>query len=131
MRPPRPGVSWSRGRVVRRACYADWMTGPCWQRSRARWHAARLSRYGGEPTCAACGAEWTLRAGDLHHRCYERLGHERFDDLVALCRGCHESLHLILESMPAWRRMSRSQATHLIIAALARRPSSTVAAVDE
>ena len=30
---------------------------------------------------------------DIHHLTYERLGNERLDDLVAVCRECHEYLH--------------------------------------
>lgn len=30
---------------------------------------------------------------DVHHLTYERLGNERLDDLVAVCRECHEHLH--------------------------------------
>jgi hypothetical protein len=59
-----------------------------------------------------------LHSGDLHHRNYDRLGHERFDDLIPLCRACHEQLHRTLESTPAWRRMGRAQASDVIIARL-------------
>ncbi len=75
-----------------------------------------MAVFGVEPTCAVCGGCWTLRNGDLHHRNYERLGRERFDDLMPLCRACHEHLHRILESTPAWRRMGRAQASDVIIA---------------
>lgn len=30
---------------------------------------------------------------DIHHLTYERLGHERLDDLIAVCGPCHEWLH--------------------------------------
>lgn len=30
---------------------------------------------------------------DTHHRTYERLGHERPEDLIVLCRGCHTLFH--------------------------------------
>lgn len=40
--------------------------------------------------CAACGATKRL---DVHHLTYERLGNERQEDLMVLCRPCHESTH--------------------------------------
>jgi len=79
-----------------------------------------MAVFGVEPTCAACGGRWTLRNGDLHHRDYDRLGHELFDDLFPLCRACHERIHRILESTPAWRRMGRAQASDVIIARIRR-----------
>jgi 5-methylcytosine-specific restriction endonuclease McrA len=85
---------------------------------RTHWRNNFVAVFGVEPTCAACGGSWTLRNGDLHHRNYDRLGHERFDDLVPLCRVCHEQLHLILESTPAWRHLGRAQASDLIVARL-------------
>jgi 5-methylcytosine-specific restriction endonuclease McrA len=120
MRAPRAGLVWSKGRFVRRACYGAWMASAEWRRTREAWLAAHLTGYGRPPTCAVCGSEWTLRRGDLHHRSYDRIGHERFADLVPLCRGCHDLLHLVLESIPAWRRLGRARATDLIVAMLAR-----------
>jgi hypothetical protein len=58
-----------------------------WLDCRRHWRDAFVAIHGIEPACAVCGEPWTLRHGDLHHRNYDRLGHERFDDLVPLCRG--------------------------------------------
>jgi 5-methylcytosine-specific restriction endonuclease McrA len=120
MRPPRPGLPWSRARAARRGEYAAWMSSAGWWQARRRWRDAWVARFGREPTCAVCGDPWTLRHGDLHHRSYDRLGHERFDDLTPICRRCHQAAHLILESQPAWRRLGRAQATDLIVAHLSR-----------
>ena len=120
MRPPRPGLAWSPARAGRRAEYAAWMSSAGWWQARRRWRDTWIARFGAEPTCAVCGAPWTLRHGDLHHRSYDRLGHERFDDLTPTCRRCHRTVHLILESQPAWRRLGRAQATDLIVAQLSR-----------
>ena len=30
---------------------------------------------------------------EVHHRTYERLGHERAGDLIVLCRNCHQLFH--------------------------------------
>jgi len=49
-----------------------------------KWERAKLDRF----ICQGCGAEdWPL---DCHHLTYERLGEEEMDDLVTLCRSCHE-----------------------------------------
>ena len=37
-------------------------------------------------TCQVCGKE----AVDVHHLTYDRFGRENMDDLVSLCRKCHE-----------------------------------------
>ena len=102
MRPPRPGLPWSRSRVARRVCYSAWMAGPEWLATRERWLQAWLAIYGRDPTCQICGSAWTLKRGHLHHRRYDRIGHERFADLIPLDRACHDRLHRILESSPAW-----------------------------
>jgi hypothetical protein len=121
MREPRSGLSWSRARVLRRHQYGTWMASRAWLDFRAHWHDTFVAVFGVEPPCAACGGRWTLRNGNLHHRSYDRLGRERFDDLTPLCRACHEQLHRILESTPAWRLMGRAQASDVIIARLRAR----------
>ena len=39
--------------------------------------------------CSYCNREHNL---DHHHRTYERLGYEKFTDVVILCRKCHEAI---------------------------------------
>ena len=118
MRDPRPGLSWSRRRLSRRGEYATWMASRAWLARREAWRQTFLASYGTEPCCAACGGPWTLRHGDLHHRSYDRLGAEHFADLIPLDRVCHDHLHAILESTPAWRRLGRAHATDVIVARL-------------
>ena len=118
MRDPRPGLAWSRHRLSRRDEYATWMASEAWLARREAWRQTFVASYGTEPLCAACGGPWTLRRGDLHHRSYDRLGAERFADLIPLDRVCHERLHAILESTPAWRRLGRAYATDVIVARL-------------
>lgn len=36
--------------------------------------------------CQVCGERRPL---DVHHNTYERLGHEKPRDLIAVCRACH------------------------------------------
>lgn len=40
--------------------------------------------------CQVCNRPSTAVVLDAHHRTYERLGHERPDDITVLCRDCHE-----------------------------------------
>jgi 5-methylcytosine-specific restriction endonuclease McrA len=123
MREPRPSLPWSRDRVVRRHLYETWMASRAWLGLRAKWGGNFVAVFGIEPTCAACKGPWTLQNGDLHHRHYDRLGHEHFKDLVPLCRTCHDRVHRILESTPAWGRMSRAQASDVIVGRLRARAS--------
>jgi predicted HNH restriction endonuclease len=97
------------------------MGSACWRARRAAWRTRWVAEHGREPVCAACGCPWALHCGDLHHRSYDRLGRELDADLTPLCRGCHDQVHVILESSAAWRRMNRAQATDLIIAHLRNR----------
>ena len=92
------------------------MASPEWFRRRESWLEQYKTAHGGQdPACAVCGAAWTLRGGDLHHRTYSRLGAEAWQDLVAMCRKCHGELHALLEQNPAWRRIPRQQATDIIV----------------
>lgn len=40
--------------------------------------------------CQVCNRPAPRVALTVHHRTYERLGHEQPEDLTVLCRGCHE-----------------------------------------
>jgi hypothetical protein len=43
------------------------------------------------PQVCQCGSEDV----DLHHLTYERIGAEEMEDLVALCRTCHQDVHVL------------------------------------
>jgi len=96
------------------------MDSAAWRARRAAWYAEWLERHGRDPFCLVCGSTWTLRRGDLHHRCYDRLGDERFADLLPLCRTDHAHLHQVWDASPAWRQLGRAAASAGIIAALRR-----------
>ena len=124
MREPRAGLAWSVRRLRRRVAYATWMASPAWRARRRAWHDAWVSSHRAAPVCAICGAPWTLERGDLHHRRYDRLGAEADADLIPLCRTpCHDEVHRILESNPAWLRLGRASSTDAIVARLQRRAS--------
>jgi 5-methylcytosine-specific restriction endonuclease McrA len=121
MRAPRLGSRWSRHRVARRARYADYIQSDAWWHTRQTWYAARTAELGrGEPCCAVCDAPWLLDRDDLHHKTYDRLGHEHLADLLPMCRACHTRLHDLWDTSPAWRKLGRARATAGIIAALRR-----------
>lgn len=40
--------------------------------------------------CQRCGSRAALQ---VHHETYDNLGHERVDDLLAVCRECHDKIH--------------------------------------
>jgi restriction endonuclease Mrr len=65
--------------------YHQYLRTPEWRRARA----AALERAG-----HACSLDVThTQELDVHHRTYERLGHELATDLVVLCRSCHRLHH--------------------------------------
>jgi hypothetical protein len=60
----------------------------------AHWKYARvkaIDRAGG--SCQLCNERGDL---DVHHRTYERRGHEKPGDLIVLCRDCHGRFHGVL-----------------------------------
>ena len=105
-----------RGRVKR------YMASSEWRRRRQQWVQEHRRRFGRDPRCAVCEAPWRddarpldERTLDLHHADYRQLGGERFEDLLPMCRDHHEVLHKLIESYPAFQRMSRREATRRIV----------------
>lgn len=64
--------------------YRQYIESDAWKRKRER----RLIHDGYR--CKLCGSAKNLQ---VHHVTYERLGFEQMDDLVTLCKDCHESVH--------------------------------------
>ena len=119
VREPRHGLAWSPRRVAIRARYGTYMDSPAWFARRERWLAEWHCAHGGrDPVCLVCGNTWSLSDGDLHHRSYQRIGHEDFRDLTPLCRRCHQALHAVLDGQSSWRRLGRAFATDQIISLL-------------
>lgn len=78
-----------RQRAHRRTQYAEYMASGRWHARRRRWIEQEQERSGAEVCCAVCGGEFE----DLHHLTYDRLGGERHEDMVALCRVHHDQVH--------------------------------------
>ena len=64
--------------------YSEYLKTEWWQQRRAK----ALAR--AEHRCQVCNSDKRL---EIHHRTYERLGHERDADLIALCHDCHTLFH--------------------------------------
>lgn len=57
----------------------------------AHWRTLRRKALeNAEHSCQLCNSESAL---NVHHRTYDRLGHERLADLIVLCRDCHAKFH--------------------------------------
>ncbi|OLO80669.1 hypothetical protein BKH13_12790 [Actinomyces naeslundii] len=106
------------GRVAAGKRYTDWLASPGWHRRRQRWASEEQRRYG-RIVCALCGARWSQSRGDLHHLSYSRMGRERHEDLMAMCRPCHELVHQAIDASRSWQRLisrgRRRQVTLAII----------------
>ena len=68
--------------------YDEYLKSPHWQRM------ATLARERAGNRCQVCNADGLM---EVHHRTYERMGHESLNDLTVLCPRCHALYH---EAMP-------------------------------
>jgi 5-methylcytosine-specific restriction endonuclease McrA len=85
--PPKMGsVEWLR--VIP---YSEYLETDHWKKQRAS--ALRRADY----RCQLCNKSGELH---VHHRTYERRGCESPNDLIVLCRPCHEKFHDILPNEP-------------------------------
>lgn len=56
-----------------------------------RWLAKRLKLFAVRGrACEQCGSTVTIH---VHHKTYERLGNEKLNDLMVLCKACHDVIH--------------------------------------
>lgn len=120
------------GRAAAGKRYEDWLASPRWHKRRRRWASEEQRRYG-RIVCALCGARWSQSRGDLHHLSYSRMGRERHEDLMAMCRPCHELVHRAIDASRSWQKLisrgKRRQVTLAIIGSIrqarARKNQST------
>lgn len=71
-------------RAYRRMSYAEYLRSPHWMATRAK----AIRRAGNR--CQVCNGSERL---EVHHRTYDRIGHESAGDLIVLCRECHQTFH--------------------------------------
>ncbi len=69
---------------VAETSYEQYLRSDGWRRTRQ----LALEYYGDK--CCLCNNPNNL---NVHHRTYERKGHEKLADLIVLCRDCHASYH--------------------------------------
>lgn len=70
--------------------YDEYLQSEHWQRFRKKFFKAKKIK----KTCYLCRkSNWDV---ELHHRTYERLGKERLNDVIPVCRRHHEQLHNLL-----------------------------------
>lgn len=69
----------------RKNLYLDYINSEAWQLKRKEVFAQRGK------SCERCGCN--PASPDVHHKTYERLGHEYLGDLMVLCRECHKLIH--------------------------------------
>lgn len=76
--------------------YQAFLASATWKKRRARFYKDHPDRF-----CALCdGQNLPL---EIHHLSYNRLGHERDEDLAFLCRSCHDSFHFAQRHLHGWR----------------------------
>jgi 5-methylcytosine-specific restriction endonuclease McrA len=85
----RSGYTIREVRRLRRLPYRDYLKSYHWDLVRS----AALKRDGNK--CSDCGADCAERPLEVHHINYARKGNENLDDLMTLCRECHEERHFI------------------------------------
>ena len=80
--------------------YAKYINSKKWELVRRR----KLKAVGYK--CQECHRGCEL---DVHHLTYERFGNERLDDIVVLCKRCHNDLHYYENRILVDERMTRQQ----------------------
>lgn len=64
--------------------YKEYIRSDAWRAKRQEYFAKT-----GQRACYGCGAKRV----HVHHKTYERMGHEEMGDLVAVCESCHALIH--------------------------------------
>lgn len=84
------GLAADHIQALRNLEYSEYLQTEYWQQTRARI----LER--DQHTCRDCG---TAKRLEVHHLTYERLGCELDEDLLTLCRDCHQARHAPAEAI--------------------------------
>src|SRR5262249_34604482 len=71
--------------------YEEYLRSDVWRKTKQRYNLSEYPKF-----CLLCGS----KSFELHHRTYERLGHEELYDLVPLCPPHHTALHELLDQNP-------------------------------
>ncbi len=74
--------------------YKDYLKSEHWINLRKRFYNSKkvkkMKEIHNKVLCEFCYGNENL---NLHHRTYKRIGNERLDDLVVVCKECHYHIH--------------------------------------
>jgi len=70
--------------------YSEYLKSPHWAELKNRYRKSKLPQ-----DCFGCGQKNKL---SYHHKTYKNLGHERTDQIVAVCDNCHKKIHSSINS---------------------------------
>lgn len=103
--------------------YADYLLGAHWKDQRLQALAAARNR------CQICNSPSDLQ---VHHRTYERVGHESTGDLTVLCGRCHRAFHgqSQVEHVPRVKRPTRSDIRQRVLTFLDSHPDHAYGTKD-
>ena len=68
--------------------YYDYINSDAWTKIRKLYYNSSIAK-----KCYICDVPYSEENLDLHHLHYNTFMHERIQDLVYLCRKCHELVH--------------------------------------
>ncbi|KKN47688.1 hypothetical protein LCGC14_0660110 [marine sediment metagenome] len=71
---------------INKLTYSEYLRTNHWRTTRKRFWNSKLHR----KKCYACKEKGQL---DVHHKSYKRLGREKLNDFILLCRECHSLAH--------------------------------------
>lgn len=69
--------------------YDDFLYSELWQKTKSKFFNWRL-RQGKHQSCEFCNS---INYLVVHHMTYVRVGNERMEDLLLICRDCHTGVH--------------------------------------
>ncbi len=70
---------------LRKLPYEDYLKSAYWQQR--RFFALRRAGF----RCQVCNTD--KKKLNVHHRSYERIGEEKYADIIVLCEDCHKLFH--------------------------------------
>lgn len=79
--------------------YRDYLASEHWQKvKKAFYNSSLCKRFDQNAACDSCERIMARNNLHLHHKTYERLGHERLTDFSLVCENCHSKIHKLFDS---------------------------------
>lgn len=116
-------MSLRRGGAKRGEYIAGYLRSGAWRARRRRYFVDRRAAEGAV-TCPGCDDPLADRTADVHHLSYDGVvkredgvwvSGEKDEDLLAMCRWCHERVHKLLDRDRGWSSRDRRDATWAVI----------------